>query len=200
LEIGAGLRPRLPLAGTHFVDLSPAAVACLCAAGGLAVRGEIPALPFADRQFDLVAAFDVIEHVSDDQRAFAELSRVLKDGGRLIISVPLHAHLWTDFDDCVGHARRYDPAELLALLRQNHLVVERSAGFGMMPNNGPLRRWSMYWLLQHRERAMPWYNRLFMPLGMFFQKRLTFTPGLVDTEGRPEIILVCRRQPPAAVG
>jgi hypothetical protein len=35
-----------------------------------------------------------------------------------------------------------------------------------------------------------------MPLGMFFQKRLIFTRGMIDTADRPEIILVCRRQLP----
>jgi hypothetical protein len=74
-------------------------------------------------------------------------------------------------------------------------MVERSTGFGMMPNNGPLMRWSMYWLREHRERAMPWYNRFFMPLGIFFQKRLNFGAGLVPTDDLAEIIVVCRRQP-----
>ncbi|MDB6115038.1 MAG: methyltransferase type 11, partial [Lacunisphaera sp.] len=59
LEIGPGLRPRLPLAGTHFLDLSPLVVTRLNARGGLAVTGEITALPFADASFDLVTACDV---------------------------------------------------------------------------------------------------------------------------------------------
>src|SRR5476649_997543 len=116
LEIGPGLRPRLPVAGTHFLDLSPPVVARLNAGGGLAQAGEITELPFADATFDLVAAFDVVEHVQNDRRVFAELTRVLKPGGRLIFSVPLHPAHWTVFDDFVGHARRYEPAALQELI------------------------------------------------------------------------------------
>src|SRR5436190_10739306 len=65
LEIGPGLRPRLPIAGTHFVDISAPAIEQLNARGGIAVPGEISALPFSDREFDLVCAFDVIEHAED---------------------------------------------------------------------------------------------------------------------------------------
>ena len=193
LEIGPGLRPRLPLAGTHFIDLSAAAVTQLNVRQGLAQKGEITALPFADGRFDLVAAFDVIEHVEDDRRVFSELRRVLKPGGMLLCSVPLHAEHWTSFDACVGHARRYDPLDLKRLLDENGLVIEQSAVFGMQPNNTKLLDCGVRMLTRRRRQALRWYNWVFMPLGMFFQKRLKFTPGLMDTDGVHEVILVCRR-------
>src|ERR1700686_5245355 len=92
LELGPGLRPRLPIAGTHFIGISPPAIKQLNARGGIAVPGEIGALPFGDREFDLVCAFDVIEHVESDRLVFGEVSRVLKQDGVLIFSVPLHAN------------------------------------------------------------------------------------------------------------
>ena len=46
LELGPGLRPRLPIAGTHFIDLSPPVVEQLNARGGIAVRGEIGVAAF----------------------------------------------------------------------------------------------------------------------------------------------------------
>ncbi|HTQ29791.1 MAG TPA: class I SAM-dependent methyltransferase [Opitutaceae bacterium] len=195
LEIGPGLRPRLPLAGTHFIDISAPVIAQLQARGGLAVAGEITALPFPDQAFDLVGAFDVIEHVEDDRRAFGELSRVLKERGVLVFSVPLHPCRWTEFDDCVGHARRYEPAALVALLAEHRLAVEKSAGFGMKPNNPRLLRFGMRWLAQHRTTAMRWYNGVFMPLGLLLQKRLKFAEGLIDPAGAGGIVLVCRRLP-----
>jgi SAM-dependent methyltransferase len=193
LEVGPGLRPRLPVAGTHFIDLSAAAVTHLNARGGHAKQGTITELPFADGHFDLVAAFDVIEHVADDRRVFAELARVLKPGGVLLCAVPLHAEHWTTFDACVGHARRYEPEALRALLAEHGFVIEQSAVFGMQPNNSRLLDYGVRMLTQHRRRAMKWYNRVFMPLGMLFQKKLKFTPGLMNTDRVHEVALVCRR-------
>ena len=193
LEVGPGLRPRLPVAGTHFIDLSGPAVAQLNAREGRATVGEITALPFGDGQFDLVAAFDVIEHVEDDRQVFGELARVLKKGGVLLCSVPLHAAHWTTFDACVGHARRYDPADLQALLAAHGFVVEQSAVFGMQPNNSKLLDLGVVMLNRRRRQALRWYNWVFMPLGMLFQKKLKFVPGLMDTAGVHEVALVCRK-------
>jgi SAM-dependent methyltransferase len=193
LELGPGLRPRLPIAGTHFIDISTPAIEQLNARGGIAVPGEIGALPFGDREFDLVCAFDVIEHVEDDRLVFCEVSRVLKQDGVLMFSVPVHAHRWTEFDDRIGHVRRYDPSDLTAMLASNQLELEKSAAFGMQPSSPRLVKLGM-WYLEHRPAwAMFWYNRVGMPLAMLFQKRLELTSGLIDTTHVDEIVIVCRR-------
>ncbi len=193
LEIGPGLRPRLPIAGTHFIDISPPVIELLNTRGGIAVSGEIGALPFSDREFDLVCAFDVIEHTEDDRQVFGEVSRVLKDDGVLIFSVPLHADLWTEFDDWVGHARRYNPADLLVIMADNQLELEKSAAFGMQPASPRLVKCGMWWLEHCRAWAMFWYNWVGMPLAMFFQKRLDLVNGLIDTTGVDEMVVLCRR-------
>ncbi|MDU0460251.1 MAG: class I SAM-dependent methyltransferase [Geobacteraceae bacterium] len=193
LEIGPGLRPRLPIPGTCFVDISPPVIERLTARGGIAVAGEIDALPFCDNKFGLVCAFDVIEHTEDDRRVFSEVSRVLKQGGLFVFSVPIYAALWTKFDELVGHVRRYDPADLLALLADHGLVLESSAAFGMQPSSPRLLDFGLWWLRHRRSEAMWWYNRVLMPLGMFFQKRLKFVDGLIEASGVDEIVLVCRK-------
>jgi SAM-dependent methyltransferase len=193
LELGPGLRPRLPIAGTHFIDISTAAIERLNACGGIAVPGEIGALPFGDREFDLVCAFDVIEHIEDDRLVFGEVSRVLKQDGVLMLSVPVHADRWTEFDDWIGHVRRYDPADLTAILASNQLELEKSAPFGMQPSNPRLVKCGMWYLEHRRAWAMFWYNWVGMPLAMLFQKRLELTDGLIDTKDVDEIVLVCRR-------
>jgi SAM-dependent methyltransferase len=194
LEIGPGLRPRLPIAGTHFIDISPPVIERLKAGGGLAVAGEIGRLPFHDQTFDLVCAFDVIEHVEDDEQAFREVSRVLKDDGVLIFSVPVNANLWTEFDDWVGHVRRYDLSDLLAMLSVHELALQKSAVFGMKPRNSRLVKYGMSWLKHRRKEAMLWYNWVGMPLALLFQKGLKLVSGLVDATGVDEVILICRRQ------
>jgi len=193
LEIGPGLRPRLPIAGTYCVDVSQPALSPLQASGGLATLGEITALPFADASFDLVCAFDIVEHVEDDRQVFRELRRVTRDDATMIFSVPLHPARWSAFDVLVGHVRRYDPDELLAILAEHSFVLERSAVFGMQPRNGWLLDFAVWGLTHRRVQAMRWYNRLFLPLGLLLQKPLAWAPGLTNVANVDEIVLVCRR-------
>ncbi len=193
LEIGPGLRPRLPLAGTHFIEISRAALSRLVRQGGLAAQATAEALPFPDAAFDLVMAMDIIEHVDDDEPVFRELARVLRPGGTLVLSSPLHPESWTSFDDVVGHLRRYKPQELLAQLARHGLTLDRSAIYGMQPRSRMLSRMGAWWLTRRREQAMIWYNRVFMPLGLFFEGRLRLVPGMIDTKRVDEVLLVCRK-------
>jgi SAM-dependent methyltransferase len=194
LEIGPGLRPRLPLEGTRFVDISRRALVQLKQRGAEAVAAEVGSLPFPDRRFDLVAAFDIIEHVADDDRVFRELARVLKSGGTFVFSVPLHPRLWTDFDALVGHFRRYEPQALERAIAEHGFVLERSAVFGMQPKSRWLLDFTVRMLTRHRAVAMRWYNRVILPFGIFLQKPLRFEPRLISDEGVDETLLVCRRR------
>lgn len=193
LEIGPGLRPRLPIAGTHFLDISPPVIERLNAHGGIARNGEITELPFENGGFDLVTAFDVIEHVENDEQVFTELTRVMKSGGRLIFSVPLHPERWTIFDDYVGHARRYSPVALQELLERHGLEVEQSGVFGMQSNNPRLLDFAVQGLTKHRKIAFRCYNWLFFPLGLLLQRRLRIADGLIDLTSVDEVLLICRR-------
>src|SRR5579862_2373071 len=99
LEVAPGLRPRLPIEDTQFVDISAPALERLRARGGRVTLGEVTALPFASATFDLVCALDIIEHVDDENGALSEISRVMKPGATLLVSTPLHPSRWTSFDD-----------------------------------------------------------------------------------------------------
>lgn len=194
LEIGPGLRPRLPLAGTRFVDLSPAAVARLNAGGGQAEVGSALDLPVAARSVSLVCALDVVEHVVDDERVFAELVRVLAADGTLLMSAPLFAARWTPFDAICGHHRRYEPDELRARLARHGLCIAQSAPYGMQPRQWlvDLGLWFMKWMPR---RAMFFYN-LALPLALRFQPPLALVEGdAALAGGADEVLLVCRRSP-----
>jgi SAM-dependent methyltransferase len=194
LELGPGLRPRLPIGGTYFLDISATAGRRLHAHGGRALTGTVGALPFRDQTFDLVCACDVVEHVEDDRAVFGEISRVLKDDGAFVLAVPLHRHLWTDFDEWVGHARRYVPAELRSILADHQFALEQSATYGMQPPGSYWMRLAKWYLTHRRTRAMFWYNWVGMPVAMLCQKPLHLVSGLAESPDASEVILVCRRQ------
>jgi SAM-dependent methyltransferase len=90
------------------------------------VCGSAMSLPFADDSFDVVAAFDVIEHCDPEADVVAELSRVLVPGGRLLLSVPAYQWAWTKFDDENGHYRRYTRPRAKEAVRNAGMRVERA--------------------------------------------------------------------------
>jgi SAM-dependent methyltransferase len=95
---------------------------------GLDVRqGSATSLPFADRSFDLVALLDTVEHVPDESAVFAECRRVLKPGGKLLVTVPALMALWSNNDVINAHERRYTRAELRQKLESHGLRVLRSS-------------------------------------------------------------------------
>jgi SAM-dependent methyltransferase len=193
LEIAPGLRPRLPIADTQFVDISAPALGVLREHGASVMVAQISSLPFSGGAFDLVCALDIVEHVDDDDAALREIARVASAGAHVLLSAPLHASRWTAFDDFVGHRRRYEPEDLRSKLTQHGLTVQRSAVYGMQPKSTKLLDLGVWWLTHHRERAMWWYNRAFMPLGVRFQKKLALASGMLDATGIDELLLVCRK-------
>jgi SAM-dependent methyltransferase len=112
LELGPGPWPKLPVEGTHFVDFSEVALEHLQAHGGVGHRGTLAEAGFAERGFDLVGAFEILEHVEDDVGLLAEIARVTAPGGHFVMSVPLGMRWFNEFDQFLGHVRRYEPDEL----------------------------------------------------------------------------------------
>jgi SAM-dependent methyltransferase len=80
-------------------------------------------------EFDLICAFDVIEHVEEDERVLEELRRALRPGGGVLLSVPQHPFLWSRADEVSFHKRRYRPGELESKCRKAGLEVIRSTSF-----------------------------------------------------------------------
>jgi len=132
---GTNLRMLMELGFTNVqgLDLSPEAQR-YCAEKGLGnvQLGSILDLPFDDRAFDLVLATDVIEHVDEDDVALDELHRVLKPGGRAIITVPAFMSLWGPQDVASEHRRRYRQRELLARIGAAGLTVVDSYYFNYL--------------------------------------------------------------------
>lgn len=102
---------------------------------GTGVCASALAMPFGDASFDLVCAFDVIEHCAPDSDVLVEFFRVLVPGGRLLLSVPAYQWAWTDHDERAGHYRRYTRSRLLRVVAEAGYVVRRASyGFaGVFP-------------------------------------------------------------------
>lgn len=75
-------------------------------------------------KFDLIGAFDVVEHLSDDLQVFRSLHSMLKPGGVLLLTVPARQSLWSYFDEVAHHCRRYEPADLRRKLIQSGYEIE----------------------------------------------------------------------------
>ncbi len=82
-----------------------------------------------DTQFDMIVAFDVIEHIDDDIAALANMHQMLAPGGTLVISVPQHQFLWSRLDEIVRHKRRYSRRDMLDKLQGQGFTVTRRTSF-----------------------------------------------------------------------
>ena len=101
---------------------------------GKLIQGSVTAMPFASESFDDILYLDVIEHVSDDKKSLGEAFRVLKEGGRLIISTPNSDAPLTDtaFEEYLhdhGHMANQTPGytkkKLSELLTGAGFVIEK---------------------------------------------------------------------------
>ena len=122
---------------TVGVDLSEEALRFCRRRGVRAVRGSLLRLPFSDQTFDCVTSFDVLYHrwVTNDAEAVAELARVLRPGGVLLVRVPALKLLWGAHDEAVQSRHRYTRPELRSLLASAGLTVLRAsyANFFLFP-------------------------------------------------------------------
>jgi SAM-dependent methyltransferase len=84
-------------------------------------------LPFKDKTYDLVGAFDVLEHIEDHEGALKEWGRVLKDDGAIVITVPAYQWLWSDHDVSLHHKRRYTTKRLAAVAKKAGLRPEKKS-------------------------------------------------------------------------
>ena len=92
--------------------------------GLAAVQADARDLPVRTAGCDLLVAFDVLEHIEDDDRAVAEIFRVLRPGGTALIAVPCDMRLWSHHDVISGHHRRYTRQGLAALIETAGLRIE----------------------------------------------------------------------------
>jgi len=89
-------------------------------------------IPF-ENEFDMVAAFDVIEHIDDDQAVLEQMYRATKPGGGILVSVPHHPFMWSQRDEFLRHKRRYTRSGLVEKITKAGFGVKRATAFVSIP-------------------------------------------------------------------
>ncbi|MBD1878314.1 class I SAM-dependent methyltransferase [Coleofasciculus sp. FACHB-T130] len=85
-------------------------------------------IPFAN-EFDVIGAFDVLEHIKEDGKVLAQMYQATKPGGGIVLTVPQHRWLWSQADDYAHHVRRYHAQELKTKVECAGFTVVRMTSF-----------------------------------------------------------------------
>jgi SAM-dependent methyltransferase len=136
LEVGCGTGVFLrSLAGTPGLELLGSKIylrglESARARGGAIefIQLDATRIPFQS-EFDIVGAFDVIEHIDDDAAVLRGVCRSLKPGGQLLLTVPQHPFLWSRLDELVHHKRRYTRDGLVRKVQEAGLYVSYASSF-----------------------------------------------------------------------
>ncbi|HEY3754116.1 MAG TPA: class I SAM-dependent methyltransferase [Pseudonocardiaceae bacterium] len=116
--IGARLAQRCNYLGVEPDETSFGVASQRVAAMGVGEVRQVSSADLGDERFDLVCAFEVLEHIEDDEAALTEWAGRLRPGGWVLMSVPAHQRRFGPWDELVGHFRRYDPDVMTALLHR----------------------------------------------------------------------------------
>ena len=114
------------------VDISTEAVSICNKHGFNAVLGSVENLPFDDNSFDIILATDVLEHLDDEAVALEEISRVLKEDGIVLFTVPAFQVLWGHQDIVAHHKRRYTLKAFTKIILQHNFNISRSYYFNFL--------------------------------------------------------------------
>jgi len=85
-------------------------------------------IPFIE-EFDAIGAFDVLEHIEEDERVLMQMREALRLHGIMVLTVPQHAWLWSPVDEYACHVRRYSAKELHAKVEGAGFEILRSTSF-----------------------------------------------------------------------
>jgi SAM-dependent methyltransferase len=137
-EIGAGNgNAAIPLRnhGFNIIPIEPlkSGALTLVKNGFQTFQCTLQDLELPSNSIDAIGAFDVLEHLEIPEVLLAEIHRVLKPGGIFVCSVPAYQWLYSDFDQSIGHFRRYSIKSLTnELTSSKFTVIHKSAIFAFL--------------------------------------------------------------------
>lgn len=133
------------------------------------VQMDARRLPYID-EFDVIGAFDVLEHIEEDQQVLAQMHAALKPGGIILITVPQHPWLWSATDNRACHIRRYTETDIRRKIEMAGFRIMRSTSFItiLLPVMMISRLRKRKIALDENDRAeleiKPWLNSIFIAL------------------------------------
>ena len=84
----------------------------------------------AHSSYDIVMAFEVLEHIKDDELEIDNWLSYIKPGGSLILSVPAHMSKWNASDIWAGHYKRYEKNELIKMFEKRNIEIIKLWNYG----------------------------------------------------------------------
>lgn len=151
----------------YGIDYSQASATLVQKRLGLAAQvqqGSLLKLPFDDYFADAVICLEVLEHISDENKPLEEIHRILKKGGRLIVSVPSH-YYFPEYLPLIGHYRHYQREAFVAKLNQAGFAVK--SYLNHFPNF-QIKHYYLYIILMLWHKLM---NRL-KPVESLYRRKL----------------------------
>ncbi len=126
------------------------------------IRADAQSLPVQDESFEHVFCFDIIEHLENDTQALREMYRVLRPGGRVLLTTPAYKFLWSSFDDLNWHKRRYTKRELKKILRDADFNIDKLSyyNFFLFPLAVARRVYEKLFKREQEEYYLPEVGRL----------------------------------------
>ncbi len=128
--VSAGLKqanPQLILTGSDVsargLSFAKQRIACLDC-----VQFDATDIPYRE-EFDVIGAFDVLEHIEDDHKVLRSIKQALKPRGGVMITIPQHQFLWSSADEKACHKRRYSKKEIIELLDKAGFEIIRATSF-----------------------------------------------------------------------
>jgi SAM-dependent methyltransferase len=137
LEVGCGTGfvlagiaktyPKISLSGSE-IFLTGLSYAATRVPTAKLMQMDARQIPFLD-EFDVVGAFDVLEHIQEDELVLSQLYTALKPSGVLLLSVPQHPLLWSASDEYACHVRRYTCAQIEEKILEAGFEILKSTSF-----------------------------------------------------------------------
>ena len=183
LDVGAGIGSTLELfqdasSIRQWTALEPdeSLAAMIRPASALSLQVICGYLEDADGEYDTILYIDVLEHIADDNQELQEAASRLAPGGRLIVLAPAHGWLYSDYDQAIGHYRRYN-REMLTALSPAGVTLDRIEYLDLVGMLASLaNRWMLHQAAPGLLQVQTW-DRLMVPVSRILDPLLGYRFG-----------------------